>query len=193
MVTPRMQRRGITLIEMLVATGIFLVGFMGVFGLFLTGVKFRKESEDLVRCSAALSSLVEEFRIDAGREGLGALPPSEFLGDGFAEDLSADDTDDDILFTYRMQPGVWYRVVECTDLQGSTTNATATAVKMRLLVVPFATTDTSLTLSEIGRRLQARDSGGTLLTDPFAIADYLVQRGIALRNDVVIVRHPSWN
>lgn len=184
-----MRRRGITLVEMLVATGIFLLGFVGIFGLFLAGVKFRKQGDDLTRCSLAISSLTEEFRIDAGREGLGSPPaPSEYVGDGFAAN-GPEDTDPGEMIPYAMQQGVWYRVLTCTDLQGGD-NALTTGIKMRLLVLPWPTADTTLNLTEVARRLRLDDGGGTILTDPALIAATLVQRQIALQADLVLVRHP---
>ncbi len=187
--TRHMTRRGITLIEMLVATSVFLVGFVGALSLFTAGVSYRKQSDDLTRCSLALTSLVEEIRIDAGRESGGPLAPSEYIGDGFANDGA--ETDAATLFPYRLQPGIWYRVESCTDLANTDVNTT-TALKLNLLVIPFSTADSAITLVEIGRRLQIRDVSNTVLTDPQAIADRLVERGIAQRHEVVLVRHRSW-
>jgi hypothetical protein len=187
-------RRAITLIEMLVASGVFLLGFVGALSLFTAGVSFRKQSDDLTRSSLALTSLVEELRIDAGREAGGPWPPAHYVGDGFAANgpEDADLAGGGTLFPYRLQPGIWYRVESCTDLAGNPDHATATAIRLSLLVIPFATTDETLTLVEIGRRLQQRDDANVLLTDPQAIADRLVQRGNALRHDVVLVRQRSW-
>jgi len=184
-----MNRRGITLIEMLVATSVFLVGFVGALSLFTAGVSYRKQSDDLTRCSLALTSLIEEIRIDAGREAGGPLAPSEYVGNGFAEDGA--ETDSGTLFPYRLQPGIWYRVETCTDLANADDNATTTALKLNLLVIPFSTADSDITLTEIGRRLQLRDVDDNLLTVG-AIANRLVERGIAQRHEVVLVRHRSW-
>ncbi len=185
-------RRGITLIEMLVATGVFMLGFVGALSLFTAGVSYRKQSDDLTRTSLALTSLIEEIRIDAGREVGGPFPPLDYIGNGFAADGPEDE--DGTLFAYRMQPNIWYRVEACTDLSNPprTDNATTTAIKLTLLIVPFATSDTELTLVELGRQLQLRDTYNVLLTTPVDIANRLVDRGIALRHEVVMVRHRGW-
>lgn len=188
-----MRRRGFTLTEMLVATAVFAVGFVGVFGLFLAGIRFRKMSDDLTKCSLAASSLVAEIRIDAGREG-GTTPmlPSDYVGDGFA---AAPDGAADELYPYPAMPGMWYRVLSCTDALPAPgpaggdkvpDDAAATAIRLRLVVVPFGTADATLTLTEIGRRLQVP------ATDPDGIADELHRRSVALVTDAVITRQPSW-
>src|SRR5437868_5998607 len=128
------MRRGFTLVEMLVATAIFIIGFVGVFVLFLSGIRFRKLSEDLTRTALATSSLVNEIRVDAGKEGIGGpAKPGDYVGDGFAEDAS-DATKSDDLYPYLQQPGIWYRVMSCTDLAGDVNNAQTTGVKFRLVV-----------------------------------------------------------
>ncbi len=202
-----MRRRGFTLIEMLVATVVFAIGFVGVFGLFLAGMRFRKQSEDLTRCSLAASSLVSEFAIDAGRESAGPKEPEEYVGDGFAEAAGpADGTANTlILVPYRAQPGIFYRVEHCTDLLGadSGTNslgeeaAMTTVLRLRLLVVPWATVDPTISLDDLAKRLQLRspvDNAPLWGTgaSPDAIASELVRRGLALRSDAVITRRPSW-
>src|SRR4051812_26180938 len=77
-------RSGFTLIELLVASGVFLVGFVAVFGLFLAGIPFGKPAAAPPRASLAASSLIDELRIDAGREGLGPCDPADYVGDGLA-------------------------------------------------------------------------------------------------------------
>ena len=203
-----MRRRGFTLIEMLVATTVFAIGFVGVFGLFLAGMRFRKQSEDLTRCSLAASSLVSEIAIDAGRDGVNAshtpFAPKAYEGDGFVGTPSAADADDSVpptpatlaalatLVPYRAQPGVFYRVEQCTDLLG-TNLADTTVIRIRLLVVPWATVDPTVSLVEIARRLQMRKATtNALLLDPGAIASELVKRGLAMRLDAVITRRPAW-
>src|SRR5271170_5568637 len=83
------MRRGFTLVEMLVATIVFLVGFVAVFGLFLGGMRFRKLAEDTTRSSLAASCLIDEIRAKAGGIPTGGaasnpLPPSAYVGTGFA-------------------------------------------------------------------------------------------------------------
>jgi len=186
-----MRRHGFTLIEMLVATAIFAVGFVAVFGLFLAGIRFRKMSEDLTRCSLASSSLVSEFAIDAGRETAAPCAPSLYEGDGFADTASTHDSDPDMLGRYRAQPGVFYRVEKATDLLGQDDPLT-TVVRLKVLIVPWATADTTVSLTNIAKRLQIVDASGTLMTDPIAIGSDLARRGLAMRTDAVITRRPAW-
>ena len=166
-----MSRRGFTLTELLVATIVFMIGFVSVFALFLGGMRMRKLAEDTTRSSLAASCLIDEIRIDAGGSGI-AMPPIEYEGDGFApfrkvssstsisEGLQSDAPPvapganglfDNPLFTYRPIPGTWYRVLKCTDLENSATNAQTTVLKLDLLVVPFSTADSTLTFRELDR------------------------------------------
>ena len=202
-----MRRRGFTLIEMLIATVVFAIGFVGVFGLFLAGMRFRKQSEDLTRCSLAASSLVSEIAIDAGREANGPSEPQDYVGDGFAgisypTGTPNADSGTEYLVPYRAQPGVFYRVESCTDLEGFSTGVNpsgvesrmTTVLRIKLLVVPWATVDPTVSLVEIARRLQMREVAASqaLLTQPGAIASELVKRGLAMRLDAVITRRPAW-
>ncbi|HEX3134733.1 MAG TPA: prepilin-type N-terminal cleavage/methylation domain-containing protein [Planctomycetota bacterium] len=208
-----MSRRGFTLTELLVATIVFLVGFVSVFALFLGGMRMRKLAEDTTRASLAASCLIDEIRIDAGGGGAagaasGPQPPIAYEGDGFAPfKPGSSDTDegtatdpapgarapaDNPLFPYKPIPGTWYRVMKCTDLEDSTTNAQTTVLKLDLLVVPFGSPDKRLLFSELDRRLALLDnserSGATVET----IAARLVQRGLAFRFVAVVTRRPSW-
>jgi prepilin-type N-terminal cleavage/methylation domain-containing protein len=201
------MRRGFTLTEMLVATIVFLVGFVAVFGLFLAGMRFRKLAEDTTRASLAASCLIDEIRLDAGGGMTGApKQPQDYVGDGFAdvaagglEEGSADSSaPNDPLFAYRSVPGVWYRVMKATDLNGSGTNARTTVLHLKLLVVPFATSDNPLTFATLNSRLGLVRTGPggngpvDLNATPTAVADALVQRGIGFHYQVVITRRPSW-
>jgi len=184
---------GFTLVEMLVATAVFIIGFVGVFVLFLSGIRFRKMSEDLTRTALATSSLVNEIRVDAGREG-GGVPaiPADYVGDGFASDNSDAKNLDD-LYPYPQQPGIWYRVMTCTDLAGDANNAKTTGLKFRLVVLSFPTADTTLTFTELHRRLRLNDSAGALIAnDPTILAQELTRRGAAMTTDAVIIRRPAW-
>jgi prepilin-type N-terminal cleavage/methylation domain-containing protein len=195
------MRRGFTLIELLVATAVFAVGFVSVFALFLAGMRFRKLSEDITRASLAASSLVSEIALDAGRDGAAGPhppdPPSAYVGDGFVADASPADgaTGGEFLVPYRAQPGIWYRVERCVALDGGDDPET-TVLRLRVLVVPWATSDASVSLVDIARRLQLKDGGGTLISAKPSPADEiateLTSRGLALRTDAVITRRPSW-
>ena len=201
-----MRRSGFTLTEMLVATIVFLVGFVAVFGLFLAGMRFRKLAEDTTRASLAASCLIDEIRLDAGG-GMTAAPkaPSEYVGDGFADAVagglnegSADSSaPQDPLFAYRSVPGVWYRVMKATDLNGKadSTAARTTVLHLKLLVVPFSTSESDLTFETLNRRLKlviTPDGKTDLNATPTAVGDALVQRGIGFAYQVVITRRPSW-
>lgn len=196
-----MLRRGFTLTELLVATIVFLVGFVSVFALFLGGMRMRKMSEDTTRASLAASCLIDEIRIDAG-EGGSPFPPKAYVGDGFAragngnEDGEVGATGmESPLFPYKPIPGTWYRVMRSTDLEDNAENALTTVLKLDLLVVPFGSSDDTLTLLELDRRLdllsemtRAQRAAAT----PDQVAARLVQRGIGFRFVAVVTRRPSW-
>jgi prepilin-type N-terminal cleavage/methylation domain-containing protein len=184
------REAGFTLVEMLVASAIFIIGFVGVFALFLSGIRFRKLSEDITRTALASSSLVSEIRIDAGREGA-AKPPQDYVGDGFASDASDAALSDD-LYAYPQQPGIWYRVMACTDLSGDPTNVAATALRLRLVTVSFATSDTALTFTDVKNRLRLKKADGSDPIGPDEIATELTRRGVAMTTNTVIVRRPAW-
>jgi prepilin-type N-terminal cleavage/methylation domain-containing protein len=203
-----MSKRGFTLTELLVATIVFLVGFVSVFALFLGGMKMRKLAEDTTRSSLAASCLIDEIRIDAGGGGSG-IPqmPAAYIGDGFApfregtDFLNGDEgiptdltTLNNPLFRYKPLPGVWYRVISATDLLGSN-NALTTVIKLDLLVVPLGTADTSLTFLDLDRRLglmTGMSAEERKVATINQITDLLVQRGIGFRFQAVVTRRPSW-
>jgi prepilin-type N-terminal cleavage/methylation domain-containing protein len=191
-----MTRRGFTLVEMLVATIVFLVGFVAVFGLFLGAMRMRKLAEDTTRASLAASCIVDEIRANAGG-GNTATPeaPEKYVGDGYAANGKEDGTSlaDTMLFPYQPIPGTWYRVMRCTDLNGLDTGDPAshsTVLHLKLMVVPFATSASTLGLAELNRRL-LNDVRPALATSD-AVADELVKRGIGFQFQAVITRRPSW-
>ena len=194
-----MSRRGFTLTELLVATIVFLIGFVSVFALFLGGMRMRKMAEDTTRASLAASCLIDEIRIDAGEGGV-PLQPKSYIGDGFARssqpdgDIAATGIESP-LFAYKPIPGTWYRVLKCTDLEDEETNGLTTVLKLDLLVVPFGTSDDVLTFADLDRRLDlmselTRPQRAALTPDE--IAARLVQRGIGFRFVAVVTRRPSW-
>lgn len=197
-----MRRSGFTLTEMLVATIVFLVGFVAVFGLFLAGMRFRKLAEDTTRASLAASCLIDEIRLDAGGGMTGApKAPLDYVGDGFADNPTATGIDEgtpdssspeDPLFAYRSVPGVWYRVMKATDLNGDANNARTTVLHLKLLVVPFATSDNELTFQTINHRLGLFPRDQSPPPTPTMIGDALVAKGIGFHYQVVITRRPSW-
>ena len=83
------SQAGFTLLEMLVATFIFVIGFVSVYGLFLSGVKYRAEADAITRSSVAASNIVNEMR-------LGIITPPYSTTD---------------FHSYRDQPGLFYQVI----------------------------------------------------------------------------------
>lgn len=172
------MRRGFTLIELLVATGVFLFGFTAAMALFLLGTRARAQADGMLRLSLAASSIVEEIRLEAGRETKwdGAqwvahpsapFEPQAYVGDGFAaidsqnidstSVLENDNSPSGRLYPYKPQPGIWYRVLDCVDEKGDRTTAErganlATALRFDLLVVWNPAPDTSLLISELAHR-----------------------------------------
>jgi len=194
-----MSRRGFTLTELLVATIVFLIGFVSVFALFLGGMRMRKLAEDTTRASLAASCLIDEIRIDAGEGGV-PLQPRSYVGDGFAK---SSEINGDVggagaesqLFGYKPIPGTWYRVLKCTDLEDEPNNDMTTVLKLDLLVVPFGTSDDTLTLADLDRRLDLMSEltrAERAAVSPDQIAARLVQRGIGFRFVAVVTRRPSW-
>ncbi len=196
---------GLTLTEMLVATIVFLVGFVAVFGLFLGGMRFRKLSEDTTRSALAASCIIEEIKLDSGGSAV-PNPPDAYVGCGFTGAQTSTSNDGPIttnlarLFAYPASPGIWYRVMSAKSLDPTNptniTNDKSTVLEMRILVMPYALAngDDSVQISEVAKRLGVT----TALTVPVAsanleqIAQELVNRGLAITTDAVITRRPSW-
>lgn len=215
-----MSRRGFTLTELLVATIVFMIGFVSVFALFLGGMRMRKLAEDTTRSSLAASCLIDEIRIDAGGGGGGiAMAPNQYEGDGFAPFSATSNSSNSSnngnpvvlegelsdatsippsnplsnpLFPYRPIPGTWYRVLKCTDLNNNSSNAQTTVLKLDLLVVPFSTADSKLTFDELNRRLSLIGKDDPASPSVDLISTRLVQRGLGFRFVAVVTRRPSW-
>lgn len=195
------MRRGFTLIELLVATGVFLFGFTAAMALFLLGTRARAQADGMLRLSLAAGSIVEEIKLEAGREATGApYAPSAYVGDGFAAVASTDETltgSAAYLYPYAPQPGIWYRVINCVDEKGSATDTLATALRVDLLVVWNPVPDSSLPAAELARRQRLTtlpaDNTATA-TDEYldALADFMAKRGFAVRETAWIIRKPSW-
>lgn len=184
-----MNRRGFSLLELLVATGIFLFGFSAVYALFLRGVHARHEAELSTRCSIAAGSLLAEIRLRAGKEtGVPLLPckPEEYLGDGLADTA---DNDPDQLYPYLDQPGVWYCVRYATDLTGDPVNAHANALHLNLVVFyrPGLANADPIKIAELARQMNMRGE-----SDPQVILDKAIDRGVAQSYDAIVMRQPSW-
>jgi len=212
------MRRGFTLVELLVASGVFLFGFTAAMSLFLIGTRARGQADGMLRLSLSASSIVEEIRLEAGREGTrspaapsGAtvppFAPLDYIGDGFAAiDSSTIDATTIVesdnalsgrLFPYAPQPGIWYRVIGCVDEKGDQADALATALRVDLLVVWNPVADASLTLQDLAdrQRIDKQPEWAGLADDAAKVvflADFMAKRGFAVRETAWIVRKPSW-
>jgi prepilin-type N-terminal cleavage/methylation domain-containing protein len=199
-----MMRRGFTLVEMLVATIVFLVGFVAVFGLFLGGMRFRKLADDTTRSALAASCLIDEIRAKAGGIPINGsvsnpLAPLAYQGSGFATGgagVAGGASALLDLYPYPPIPGTWYRVMHCTDINGDPSNIYTTVLHLDLVVIPFATSSSSLSLGDLKNRLLNGLDLSVLyptVSDPNdQVVDALIQRGIAFRFQSVITRRPSW-
>ena len=155
-----MTRGGFTLVEMLVATTVFVIGFTACFGLFLVGSRHRAKAEDELRLGLATASLLEAFRTHRPAAGSSRLP-SAWLGDGFpdhdgggsdGEAIAGQTLEDIALYPAAGHPGVWYRVLAAADIHGDAAASDAPTIHMRLLLLHWATGDTSVSLADVTRR-----------------------------------------
>lgn len=180
------MRRGFTLIEMLVATAVFALGFTSCFALFLAGVRYRTQAEDLTRLSLAAGSLVNEIAIDSGKHGPGGKP-DDYVGNGRADDGAEGGLD---LYPYP-GTGTWFRVLDCTDLVGGQDPASPT-LHLTVLVLSFQTGGTTLSLKEVADRVGTRQRTVTTPAEALAVADELAARQVAVVLRTAILRHPTW-
>lgn len=208
-----MRTRGFTLVEMLVATGVFMIGFTAAFTMFLAAGRARVQADGILRLTLVAASLIEEFRLEAGREGAGTsrtipaltacppYPPTDYVGDGFAKIDSPAEVDPaaigDLtpLFPYQPQPGIWYRVLSCVDEKGASDDQLATTLQMDIIIIWNPLPDPTMTMGELARR-QRFVFPPLLTTDEEkldALVTFLAKRGFALRERAVIVRHASWD
>lgn len=177
---------GFTLVELLVATGIFVLGFSVCLGLFLAGMRHRTAAEDHLRLGFAASSLVEELGlVEMATPGA----PSSFVT-----------TPSDPFRQVRGHQHVWYRIEKCQnavvtnaadpDGAGGTNDLKVDTLLTTLLVVSFATPGTNLTYEDINRRLRViTSSTGTLdAAQQQQLTDHLLARQLALRMETVILR-----
>lgn len=199
------RQRGFTLIEMLVATGVFMLGFSAAYTLFLAGVRYRTQAAATQRLAFALTSLAAELTLSSGKHEGGAVlaDPGAYVGNGLAIDPpEAVDTSDltkTDLFPYPGLSGVWYRVMACKDLHGRpATPATpadgllpadqSATLHARIMVITVPTDDTVLKFSDLQRRYQL----DPILDTPDLIAAALVDRGLAMQCETVLLRRASW-
>jgi prepilin-type N-terminal cleavage/methylation domain-containing protein len=123
---PRFPQAGFTLIEMLVATFIFIIGFTSVYALFLSGIKYRAEADAITRSSVAASNIINEMR-------LGIISPPYSTPE---------------FQSYRDQPGLFYQVYN-EDQIGSTP-----ARKISLYFVRIPVAKSSISEADVRRRFR---------------------------------------
>lgn len=180
------MRRGFTLIEMLVATAVFALGFTSCFALFLAGVRYRTQAEDLTRLSLAAGSLINEIAIDSGTRGpLGR--PDDHLGNGRAGDGA------EASFDLHPYPGTgtWYLVLDCSDLVGGQDPDSPT-LHLTVLVLSFPGGGPTLSLKEVAKRVGTLQRTVTTPAEALAVADELAARQVAVVLRTAILRHPTW-
>lgn len=202
------MRRGFTLIELLVATGVFLFGFTAAYAMFIAGTRARVQADGILRLSIASTSLLQEFKLEAGREDASvtsaAIPfaPEKYVGCGFAnfpESAAPTSLADLQMYRYSLQPGIWYRVISCLDEKGDKTDRKATALQMDVLTLWNPVPDDTLTLQDLVTRQRIDKEAGWPTTGANLldlqvqfVADHLAKRGMATRERAVIIRRASW-
>ena len=194
----RTPRSGFTLVELLVATGVFMIGFSAAFGLFLAAIRYRTMADDTIRLSLAASSLVEELAIGKVRQlpTNSPLEPREYLGAGDLPVVNGT-PDPTKFYAYSGVPGTWYTVESCTDLLGDDANKETPTLHLNLLVLVFTQADSSIELKDVNRRVRILPpsvgfSNPLSTSEAKQICDGLVQRGLAMRISAVVLRRPSW-
>ena len=199
-------RSGFTLVELLVATGVFMIGFAAAFGLFLAAIRYRTLAEDTTRLSLAASSIVEEMAIGKGvtlTAPNAPNAPNAYLGAGDLPSITNTANDPLKFYAYPGVPGTWYTVESCTDVVGDQLNQKTPTLHLNLLVLVFTSADPSqpLELEEVNRRVRILtpangfrnqlDTAGTP-SEVTQVRDGLVKRGLAMRISAVVLRRPSW-
>ena len=211
----RSQRGGFTLIELLVATAVFVFGFTAAFGMFLAALRYRTLADDTIKLSLASGSIAEEIAI--GKTLVPSPPttplaPLDYVGDGMpTAPLPPTASTTGELYPYAQVPGTWYIVESCTDLLGDPTNSTSATLHAQIIVVSFSQgVGPTLPLEDVWNRLRPRASdlpelSGSSVPPPrlttsttltpeqrTAFFNMLVRRGLAVRQQAVILRRPAW-
>ena len=183
------MRRGFTLLEMLVATAIFVTGFLAVYTMFLVGVRSRTVADATTRGAIVATSLMSEMRLRAINDPVGssANTPAAWLGDGIPPALGADSLDntswDAQFYAHPDAPGMYYRIDAATDLKGNAGTVVSDAIAMTILVGQLDSNQPTLTYQDLRRRYNLPSAAS-----PSVVADNLLQRGILQRYDAVIHR-----
>ena len=177
--------RGFTLVELLVAMGVFMIGIMGVFGLFLGGVRARDQAESLTRLSFGATSLIEELRLDAVAD----RPASDWLGDGYTANGREPI---DQLSPYPDVPGMFYVVDAAENAVNPQGNGIPTVLRLSItaMYLPLAPAAPGARL-EVAQELRWRPPAQT--ADPARwLLDEAVARGVAIRTHAVVIPRQPW-
>lgn len=200
------MRRGVTLIELLVASAVFTIGFVAIYGLMAVGMRHRALADRLARCAVAASSLQAEMRLRAGSEHAAPWAPQLYVGAGGL--LSDGHEGSDVpgrFYPWPDQPGILYRIEQAQDLSGDANNRFTDTLRYHVLVAflgnqvpPGAAYPHGMELAELARRLGLRpgaDPGlgpGFTVSDPDALLAELRRRQLVFRHVGVVHRRPSW-
>lgn len=171
------SRRAFTLVEMLVATSIFLIGFTAVYSLFLRGVRDRAVAEGVAMANLAAASICAELRLRFAAENAdatGGFPGANtYLGHGGMSGGASGSGEQ--FYRYRDQAGIWYRVEDCATLVSD-----PSTLRMVLLVVYLPVPEITDTL--------AADRLAKLLGQADYDKSELINRGLMQRYELVVNR-----
>ena len=126
-----LNRQGFTLLEMLIAAGIFLFGFMAVYSLVLIGAESRQKAESITRTAVAADALLEDWRLRFSVSDYRSKEPIGFVGDG----NPLDGAEGGSFHTSPEHPGVLFQVIDCSSLSGDENDASTSALYLELLVL----------------------------------------------------------
>ena len=126
-----MNRSAFTLVEMLVATMVFIIGFVGVYSLFIAGMNYRHEADRLTNTSLAATSLISTWRLEMQDQW---YIVDDFVGDGNPTN-GAESGADQLFYPYPDNPGIWFRVQKATDAAGQTGAGTEKSSTLRLEIL----------------------------------------------------------
>lgn len=147
--TVALYRKGFTLVEMLVATMVFMTGFVAVYSLFIAGVNYRHDADQLTDLSLASTSLISTFRLTMRDQWNQA---QDFVGDG--DPANGGETEGDF-YAYPDNPGVYFRIDSAVAITGVSGDGSQDSAGIRLMIYLIYTGNTiapEMTFSEISKR-----------------------------------------
>jgi len=188
------SRRGVTLIEMLVATAVFMIGFTAAYSLFLFGMRNRALSDATVRGTLVATSQIAAMRLFATHEPATSATisvpytPRTFVGDGDprnGNELAGGGIYDlsNRFFAHPDQPSTYYRVVEATDLGDDPIALDAVGYRVVLVVGTVGRVGDEQTLLELCDRFRIDTTAGGE-----AALQALLERGSFQRFDAILHR-----